>query len=79
MRANVVREFIEMSTAYAKDTAHVRKQFETSAEQTQHLTTLAQKVTTEALSRVVKTSVTVAILGCIWVHGLLHLRLPQLK
>ena len=36
-------EFIEMSTAYAKDTAHVRKQFETSAEQTQHLTTLAQK------------------------------------
>jgi hypothetical protein len=29
MRENVVREFIEMSTAYAKDTAHVRKQFET--------------------------------------------------
>ena len=25
MRENVVREFIEMSTAYAKDTAHVRK------------------------------------------------------
>ena len=24
MRENVVREFIEMSTAYAKDTAHVR-------------------------------------------------------
>jgi len=43
MRENVVREFIEMSTVYAKDTAHVRKQFETSAEQTQHLTTLAQK------------------------------------
>jgi hypothetical protein len=37
MRENVVREFIEMSTAYAKDTVHVRKQFETSAEQTQHL------------------------------------------
>jgi hypothetical protein len=58
MRENVVREFIEMSTAYAKDTAHVRKQFETSAEQTQHLTTLAHKVTTEAaqpLSGVVKT------------------------
>jgi hypothetical protein len=35
-------------TAYAKDTAHMRKQFETPAEQTQHLTTLAQKVTTEA-------------------------------
>jgi hypothetical protein len=48
MRESVAREFIEMSTAYAKDTAHVRKQFETSAEQTQHLTTLAQKVTTEA-------------------------------
>ena len=48
MRENVVREFIEMSTAYAKHTAHVRKQFETSAGQTQHLTTLAQKVTTEA-------------------------------
>jgi uncharacterized protein YgiM (DUF1202 family) len=43
MRENVVREFIEMSTAYAKDTAHVRKQFETSAEQSQHLTTFAQK------------------------------------
>jgi hypothetical protein len=48
MRENVVREFIEMSAAYAKDTAHVRKQFETPAEQTQHLTTLAPKVTTEA-------------------------------
>ena len=48
MRENVVREFIEMSAAYAKDTAHVRKQFETPAEQTQHLTTLAQKLTTEA-------------------------------
>jgi hypothetical protein len=47
MRESVAREFIEMSTAYAKDTAHVRKQFETSAGQTQHLTTLAQKVTTE--------------------------------
>jgi hypothetical protein len=58
MRENVVREFIEMSTAYAKDTAHVLKQFETSVEQTQHLTTLAKKVTTEAaqpLSGVVKT------------------------
>jgi hypothetical protein len=58
MRENVVREFIEMSTAYAKDTAHVHKQFETSAKQTQDLTTLAQKVTTEAaqpLSGVVKT------------------------
>ena len=43
MREGVAREFIEMSTAYAKDTAHVRKQFETSAEQSQHLTTLAQK------------------------------------
>ena len=43
MRESVAREFIEMSTAYAKDTAHVRKQFETSAEQSQHLTTLAQK------------------------------------
>jgi hypothetical protein len=48
MRESVAREFIEMSTAYAKDTAHVRKQFETSAEQPQHLTTLAQKETTEA-------------------------------
>jgi len=48
MRESVAREFIEMSTAYAKDTAHVRKQFETSAEQSQPLTTLAQKVTTEA-------------------------------
>jgi hypothetical protein len=48
MRESVAREFIEMSTAYAKDTAHVRKQFETAAGQTQHLTTLAQKVTTEA-------------------------------
>ena len=37
MRESVAREFIEMSTAYAKDTAHVRKQFETSAEQSQHL------------------------------------------
>ena len=37
MRESVAREFIEMSTAYAKDTAHVRKQFETSAEQTQHV------------------------------------------
>ena len=46
MRESVAREFIEMSTAYAKDTAHVRKQFETPAEQTQHLTTLAQKVIT---------------------------------
>ena len=43
MRESVAREFIEMSTAYAKDTAHVRKQFETSAEQSQHLTTFAQK------------------------------------
>ena len=48
MRESVAREFIEMSTAYAKDTARVRKQFETSAGQTQHLTTLAQKVTTDA-------------------------------
>ena len=32
----------DLSTAYAKDTAHVRKQFETSAEQSQYLTTLAQ-------------------------------------
>ena len=48
MRDSVARAFIEMSTAYAKDTAHVRKQFETSAEQSQHLTTFAQKVTTEA-------------------------------
>ena len=48
MRESVAREFIEMSTAYAKDTAQVRKQFETSAGQTQHLTTLAQKVTIEA-------------------------------
>ena len=48
MRENVVREFIEMSTAYAKDTAHVCKKFEPSAGQTQHLTTLAQKVTTGA-------------------------------
>jgi hypothetical protein len=48
VRGNVVREFVEMSTAYAKDTAHVRKQFETFAEQIQHLTTLAKKVTTEA-------------------------------
>jgi hypothetical protein len=48
MRESVAREFIEMSTAYAKHTAHVRKQFETSAGQTQHHTTLAQKVTTEA-------------------------------
>ena len=48
MRERIAREFIEMSTAYAKDTAHVRKQFETSAGQTQHLTTLAQKVTTKA-------------------------------
>ena len=58
MRESVAREFIEMSTAYAKDTAHVRKQFETSAEQTQHLTALAQKVTTEAaqpLSGLVRT------------------------
>ena len=47
MRESVAREFIEMSTAYAKHTAHVRKQFETSAGQTQHHTTLAQKVTTE--------------------------------
>jgi hypothetical protein len=36
-----------MSTAYAKDTAHMRKQFEASAGRIQHLTTLAQKVTTE--------------------------------
>src|ERR1700730_17619436 len=43
MRESVAREFIEMSTAYAKDTAHVRKQFETSADQSQHLTTFAQK------------------------------------
>ena len=43
MREGVAREFIEMSTAYAKDTARVRKQFETSAEQSQHLTTFAQK------------------------------------
>ena len=43
MRESVARAFIEMSTAYAKDTAHVRKQFETSAEQSQHLTTFAQK------------------------------------
>ena len=35
-------EFFELSTA------HARKQFETFTEQTQHLTTLAQKVTTEA-------------------------------
>ena len=35
-------EFIELSTA------HVRKQFETFTEQTQRLTTLAQKVTTDA-------------------------------
>jgi hypothetical protein len=48
MRESVAREFIKMSTAYAKDTARERKQFETSAGQTQHLTTLAQKVTTEA-------------------------------
>jgi hypothetical protein len=48
MRESVAREFIEMGTAYAKDTAHVRKQFETSAGQPQHLTTLAQKVTTDA-------------------------------
>ena len=43
MREKVMPEFIEMSTAYANDTAHVRKLFETFAEQTQHLTTLAQK------------------------------------
>ena len=30
MRESVAREFIEMSTAYAKHTVHVRKQFETS-------------------------------------------------
>jgi hypothetical protein len=48
MRESVAREFIEMSTAYAKHTAHVRKQFETSAGQTQHHTTVAQKVATEA-------------------------------
>jgi hypothetical protein len=48
MRESVAREFIEMSTAYAKDTAPVREQLETSAGQTQHLTTLAQKVTIEA-------------------------------
>jgi phasin len=35
-------EFIELSTA------HVRKQFETFSGQTQQLTTLAQKVTTDA-------------------------------
>jgi hypothetical protein len=37
MRESVAREFIEMSTGYAKDTAHVRKQFETSAEQSQRV------------------------------------------
>jgi hypothetical protein len=35
-------EFMELSTA------HVRKQFEKYTEQTQRLTSLAQKVTTEA-------------------------------
>jgi phasin len=35
-------EFIELSTA------HARKQFEAFTEQTQHLTTLAQKVTADA-------------------------------
>ncbi len=35
-------EFFELSAA------HFRKQFETLTEQTQHLTTLAQRVTTEA-------------------------------
>jgi hypothetical protein len=49
MRESVAREFIAMSTVYAKDTAHVRKQFaKRSARRTQHLTTLAQKATTEA-------------------------------
>jgi hypothetical protein len=47
MRENAVREFIEMSTGYANDTAHVRKRPETLAEQTQHLTTPANKVTTD--------------------------------
>jgi hypothetical protein len=54
MRESVAHEFIEMSAAYAKDTSHVCKQFETSAEQTQHLTTLAQKVTTEAALQTAK-------------------------
>jgi hypothetical protein len=54
MRERAAREFIEMSVAYAKDTSHVCKQFETSAEQTQHLTTLAQKVTTEAALQTAK-------------------------
>ena len=35
-------EFFELSTA------HARKQFETFTEQTKHLTSLAQKVTTDA-------------------------------
>ena len=47
MRERAAREFIKMSAAYAKATSHVCKQFETSAGQTQHHTTLAQKVTTE--------------------------------
>jgi hypothetical protein len=44
MRERAARQFIEMSAAYAKDTSHVCKQFETSAEQTRHLTTLAQNM-----------------------------------
>ena len=48
MRESVAREFIEMGAAYAKDTAHVRKQFETSAEQSQHLTTLPKKTSQRA-------------------------------
>jgi hypothetical protein len=46
MRERAAREFIEMSAAYAKDTSH--------AEQTQHLTTLAQKATTEAALQTAK-------------------------
>jgi hypothetical protein len=48
MRENVVREFIEMSIGYAKDTAHARKQWETLSAQAHHLTAEAHKVTTEA-------------------------------